>query len=84
MLSFNLKFIDTLPNASLKWIEECGHVPHLEQPEQTAQVISEFLTESFPVSTATEKSSSTLLWGSLAAAIATAGGVAVEMSSNAF
>lgn len=30
---FAQKFIDTLPTASLVWIEECGHVPHLEQPE---------------------------------------------------
>ena len=30
---FAQKFVDTLPSASLSWIEECGHVPHLEQPE---------------------------------------------------
>ncbi|KAL7537433.1 hypothetical protein ACHAXR_007820 [Thalassiosira sp. AJA248-18] len=40
---FATKFIDTMPNARLQWIEECGHVPHLEQPELTAQYISEFL-----------------------------------------
>ena len=28
---FANKFIETLPNAELKWIEECGHVPHLEK-----------------------------------------------------
>ena len=33
-----------MPNASLKWIEECGHVPHLEQPEETADAILSFLT----------------------------------------
>ena len=32
-----------MPNAQLHWIEECGHVPHLEQPEVTANVIVEFL-----------------------------------------
>ncbi len=32
-----------MPNAQLRWIEECGHVPHLEQPEVTAQYIAEFL-----------------------------------------
>lgn len=40
---FANKFIDTMPNAQLRWIEECGHVPHLEQPEVTAQYIAEFL-----------------------------------------
>jgi pimeloyl-ACP methyl ester carboxylesterase len=30
---FAPKFLETLPTASLTWIEECGHVPHLEQPE---------------------------------------------------
>mmetsp|Transcript_29953 Transcript_29953/g.63086 ORF Transcript_29953/g.63086 Transcript_29953/m.63086 type:complete len:165 (-) Transcript_29953:2671-3165(-) len=44
---FANKFIDAMPNAQLQWIEECGHVPHLEQPEVTARYISEFLqTES--------------------------------------
>jgi len=33
-----------MPNASLTWIEECGHVPHLEQPEETADAIFSFLT----------------------------------------
>jgi len=28
----------------LKWIEECGHVPHLEQPQETASTIVSFLT----------------------------------------
>jgi len=39
--------METLPNPSnqLIWIEECGHVPHLEQPLKTAQVISQFLDE---------------------------------------
>ena len=40
---FAQRFLDTLPDATLQWIEECGHVPHLEQPEETARVISEFL-----------------------------------------
>ena len=30
---FAPKFLDALPNARLHWIEDCGHVPHLEQPE---------------------------------------------------
>ena len=38
------KFVEELPDAELKWIEECGHVPHLEQPEETASTILNFLT----------------------------------------
>ena len=40
---FASKFIDTLPDGELQWIEECGHVPHLEQPQQTADAITKFL-----------------------------------------
>jgi len=43
---FANKFMETLPNKEknkLVWIEECGHVPHLEQPKQTAEVIYSFL-----------------------------------------
>jgi len=40
---FAQKFVDTMPRAELKWIEECGHVPHLEQPEETAKAIESFL-----------------------------------------
>merc|ERR1712008_608298 len=25
------QFMDELPNAQLKWIEQCGHVPHVEK-----------------------------------------------------
>lgn len=42
-LEFANKFIDEMPRAQLQWISECGHVPHLEQPELTAQYITEFL-----------------------------------------
>ncbi|KAI2497686.1 Serine aminopeptidase [Fragilaria crotonensis] len=41
---FAQKFVEELPNAELRWIEECGHVPHLEQPDQTADAIQEFLS----------------------------------------
>ena len=41
---FANKFIETLPNAELTWVEECGHVPHLEQPDVTANIILEFLS----------------------------------------
>jgi pimeloyl-ACP methyl ester carboxylesterase len=40
---FANKFVETLADASLVWIEDCGHVPHLEQPIVTAEYISNFL-----------------------------------------
>lgn len=40
---FANKFVEELPDAELTWIEECGHVPHLEQPEETATTILNFL-----------------------------------------
>ena len=40
---FANKFVETLPNAELQWIEECGHVPHLEQPDVTAETIYTFV-----------------------------------------
>jgi pimeloyl-ACP methyl ester carboxylesterase len=45
---FANKFVDQLPNAQLRWIEECGHVPHLEQPDQTADAMQEFLSSIAP------------------------------------
>jgi pimeloyl-ACP methyl ester carboxylesterase len=35
-------FIDNLPAARLEWIDNCGHVPHLEQTQITAQLILDF------------------------------------------
>lgn len=43
-IEFAEKFISTLPNAELRWIEDCGHVPHLEQSEMTANEIAQFLS----------------------------------------
>jgi len=37
------QFAQLLPNNQLVWIDQCGHVPHLEQAEQTARAIREFL-----------------------------------------
>lgn len=42
---FAYKFVEALPDAELQWIEECGHVPHLEQPEQTASAVADFLSK---------------------------------------
>jgi pimeloyl-ACP methyl ester carboxylesterase len=42
-VEFAPKFLESLPDARLQWIEECGHVPHLEQPDETADAILDFL-----------------------------------------
>jgi len=49
---FAPKFLEALPNARLQWIEECGHVPHLEQPDVTVRwslfvVDVELITDGF-------------------------------------
>ena len=37
-----------MPNARLLWVEECGHVPHLEQPDETARAIMDFVKNGNP------------------------------------
>ena len=37
------KFVRAIPNSQLIWIENCGHVPHLEQPQITADRILDFI-----------------------------------------
>jgi pimeloyl-ACP methyl ester carboxylesterase len=44
-LKDGFKFKDALPNATLKVIPFCGHVPQEEKPEKTARLIVEFLSE---------------------------------------
>lgn len=36
------KFKEAIANSQLVWIKNCGHVPHLEQPQVTAKHILEF------------------------------------------
>ncbi|MGF1542552.1 MAG: alpha/beta fold hydrolase [Pleurocapsa sp.] len=36
------KFERTIPHSQLVWIDNCGHVPHLEKPQVTAQEILKF------------------------------------------
>lgn len=36
------RFKLAIPNSKLIWIKDCGHVPHLEQPQITAQHILKF------------------------------------------
>ncbi|MBE9046161.1 alpha/beta hydrolase [Pleurocapsales cyanobacterium LEGE 10410] len=38
------KFDRAIPNSQLVWIDNCGHVPHLEQPRVTAKEISNFVS----------------------------------------
>lgn len=42
------QFEETLPNAKLVWVEECGHCAHLEQPEFMCQQVLDFIAEPFP------------------------------------
>ncbi|NEQ99158.1 MAG: alpha/beta hydrolase [Cyanothece sp. SIO2G6] len=37
------KFERAIANSRLEWCDRCGHVPHLEQPEQTAAYILNFI-----------------------------------------
>lgn len=34
---------DGIPQGTLIWLDQCGHVPHLEKPQQTAGLIRTFL-----------------------------------------
>ncbi|MGD1936850.1 MAG: alpha/beta fold hydrolase [Cyanophyceae cyanobacterium] len=42
------KFAKTLPNNTLIWVPQCGHVPHLEQAEFTAAQIQSWLPTPAP------------------------------------
>mmetsp|Transcript_10431 Transcript_10431/g.29691 ORF Transcript_10431/g.29691 Transcript_10431/m.29691 type:complete len:387 (+) Transcript_10431:51-1211(+) len=37
------QFLQTLPNAELVWVEQCGHCAHLEQPAFMAKTVLEFI-----------------------------------------
>ncbi|TFI54150.1 alpha/beta hydrolase [Mastigocladus laminosus UU774] len=39
------RFNRAIPNSKLIWIQDCGHIPHLEQPQVTAQHILEFSSQ---------------------------------------
>ncbi|MCF4968226.1 alpha/beta fold hydrolase [Nostoc sp. CMAA1605] len=39
------RFKRAIPQSQLIWIDDCGHVPHLEQPQATAQYILKFSRE---------------------------------------
>lgn len=38
-----MRFKRAIPHSTLVWIQDCGHLPHLEQPQITAQHILGFL-----------------------------------------
>lgn len=44
-LDVGLKLRRTLPNAKLKLVDECGHMPQEEQPEATLALIRDFLDD---------------------------------------
>mmetsp|Transcript_15679 Transcript_15679/g.23151 ORF Transcript_15679/g.23151 Transcript_15679/m.23151 type:complete len:413 (-) Transcript_15679:599-1837(-) len=79
------KFVETLPDAELCWVEECGHVPHLEQPEFTAEKIASFLrSDKFEdvVPAVSTSSSSPFSFGNVGG-IAAAGVAAVAAAGTA-
>jgi pimeloyl-ACP methyl ester carboxylesterase len=39
------RFEGAIAGSRLQWIEDCGHVPHLEKPQETAAAIAAFLGE---------------------------------------
>ena len=39
------KFVGAIANSQLVWMSECGHVPHLEKPQQSADCILRFIRE---------------------------------------
>lgn len=38
------RFVEEMPDARLAWVDACGHVPHLEQPQVAATAIHGFLS----------------------------------------
>jgi pimeloyl-ACP methyl ester carboxylesterase len=37
------RFHSAIPQSKLVWVPDCGHVPHLEKPELTAEMILDFV-----------------------------------------
>ena len=74
---FPQKFLDLIPNSQLEWIENCGHVPHLEKSDETAQAIASFLQSKIGTTPTVVSSSAetavSFIWGiGASAAIASA------------
>lgn len=45
---YGQRFVDELPRAQLHLFDDCGHAPHLEQPEQMARIIHDWLQDTVP------------------------------------
>lgn len=54
--SYAEAFLKALPDARLAWIEECGHIPALEQPQALVNAIKEFVSTAAPVKKPVEAS----------------------------
>lgn len=44
------RFERAIPDSKLVWIPNCGHVPHLEKPQETAAAIAPFVAQLAPTS----------------------------------
>lgn len=40
-----LEFESLLPHAQLKWIDQCGHAPMMERPDEFSAQMKDFLTD---------------------------------------
>jgi pimeloyl-ACP methyl ester carboxylesterase len=47
------KFNELLPQSELHWIDQCGHAPMMEHPEQFNKVLLAWLEKTFGVAQAT-------------------------------
>ena len=45
---FTEKAWEAIAHSQLIWLKDCGHVPHLEQPQMTAKYILEFRQDESP------------------------------------
>jgi pimeloyl-ACP methyl ester carboxylesterase len=44
-IRFGKRLVSDLPNARIDVIEDCGHIPHEEQPEETLRAIQRFVAQ---------------------------------------
>lgn len=50
------KFMDSLPDARLVWVDECGHCAHLEQPQALLAAVADFCgLQAGPAGTGTQE-----------------------------
>jgi pimeloyl-ACP methyl ester carboxylesterase len=47
----NIPFtVEAIPGSRLRWIDRCGHMPMVEQPDEFAAILGEFLVEKSVIS----------------------------------